>query len=95
MPRKLVYFLIVATFTFGAASFGQAQGKPGDKSATPSAVAPKGFLVHFRQAIAALSDADADKPQKMFNRQPRSAALSSWSPGTWASTSVNPSPTRA
>jgi hypothetical protein len=24
---------------------------------------------HFRNAIVALNDADADKPQKMFNRQ--------------------------
>jgi uncharacterized damage-inducible protein DinB len=29
----------------------------------------KDSFVHFRSAIVALSDADADKPQKMFNRQ--------------------------
>jgi uncharacterized damage-inducible protein DinB len=29
----------------------------------------KDSFAHFRGAILALSDADADKPQKMFNRQ--------------------------
>lgn len=29
----------------------------------------KDSFAHFRQAILALNDADADKPQKMFNRQ--------------------------
>jgi uncharacterized damage-inducible protein DinB len=29
----------------------------------------KDSFAHFRQAILALSDADADKPQKMFNRE--------------------------
>jgi len=29
----------------------------------------KDSFAHFRSAIAALNDADADKPQKMFNRQ--------------------------
>ena len=29
----------------------------------------KDSFAHFRQAIAALSDADADKPQKMFGQQ--------------------------
>ena len=29
----------------------------------------KDSFAHFRNAIVALNDADADKPQKMFNRQ--------------------------
>jgi uncharacterized damage-inducible protein DinB len=29
----------------------------------------KDSFVHFRSAIVAINDADADKPQKMFNRQ--------------------------
>ncbi len=158
MPHKLVHFLIVAMFSLGVVISGQAQGKPGDKSATPSpssaaptsgaraefldeiayyeqrytrlaeavpaekynwrpaegvrsigevyahivaanygigrafgtpppaGIDPKAIMAaagdkaktvqglrdsfaHFRQAILALSDADADKPQKMFNRQ--------------------------
>jgi uncharacterized damage-inducible protein DinB len=39
----------------------------GDKAKTVQAL--KDSFAHFRQAITALSDADADKPQKMFNRQ--------------------------
>lgn len=39
----------------------------GDKAKTIQAL--KDSFAHFRQAITALSDADADKPQKMFNRQ--------------------------
>ena len=39
----------------------------GDKAKTVQAL--KDSFVHFRQAISALIDADADKPQKMFNRQ--------------------------
>jgi uncharacterized damage-inducible protein DinB len=38
-----------------------------DKAKTVEAL--KDAFVHFRQAIQALSDADADKPQKMFGRQ--------------------------
>ncbi len=53
MPRKLVYFLIVATFPFGAVSFGQAQGQPGHKPATPSAAAPaSGARAEFLEEIA-------------------------------------------
>ena len=29
----------------------------------------KDSFAHFRNVVAALNDADADKPQKMFNRQ--------------------------
>jgi uncharacterized damage-inducible protein DinB len=39
----------------------------GDKVKTVQAL--KDSFAHFRQAIGALGDADADKPQKMFNRQ--------------------------
>jgi uncharacterized damage-inducible protein DinB len=38
-----------------------------DKAKTVEAL--KDSFAHFRQAIQALSDADADKPQKMFGRQ--------------------------
>ncbi|MGC1484419.1 MAG: DinB family protein [Candidatus Acidiferrum sp.] len=38
-----------------------------DKAKTVQAL--KDSFAHFRQAILALSDADADKPQKMFGRQ--------------------------
>jgi len=38
-----------------------------DKAKTVQAL--KDSFAHFRQAIQALSDADADKPQKMFGRQ--------------------------
>jgi uncharacterized damage-inducible protein DinB len=38
-----------------------------DKAKTIAAL--KDSFAHFRQAIQALSDADADKPQKMFGRQ--------------------------
>jgi uncharacterized damage-inducible protein DinB len=38
-----------------------------DKAKTVAAL--KDSFAHFRQAIQALSDADADKPQKMFGRQ--------------------------
>jgi uncharacterized damage-inducible protein DinB len=38
-----------------------------DKAKTVTAL--KDSFRHFRQAIQALSDADADKPQKMFGRQ--------------------------
>jgi uncharacterized damage-inducible protein DinB len=38
-----------------------------DKAKTAQAL--KDSFAHFRQAILALSDADADKPQKMFGRQ--------------------------
>lgn len=38
-----------------------------DKAKTLQAL--KDSFAHFRQAIQALSDADADKPQKMFGRQ--------------------------
>ncbi len=39
----------------------------GDKAKTVQGL--RDSFAHFRQAILALSDADADKPQKMFNRQ--------------------------
>jgi uncharacterized damage-inducible protein DinB len=39
----------------------------GDKAKVQQAL--KESFAHFRAAILALSDADADKPQKMFNRQ--------------------------
>jgi len=39
----------------------------GDKAKVLSAL--KESFAHFRGAILALSDADADKPQKMFNRE--------------------------
>jgi uncharacterized damage-inducible protein DinB len=39
----------------------------GDKPKVLQAL--KESFAHFRQAILALNDADADKPQKMFNRQ--------------------------
>jgi len=39
----------------------------GDKPKVIQAL--KESFTHFRQAILALSDADAEKPQKMFNRQ--------------------------
>ena len=39
----------------------------GDKPKVIQAL--KDSFAHFRQAILALNDADADKPQKMFNRQ--------------------------
>jgi len=39
----------------------------GDKAKTVQAL--KDSFAHFRNAILALSDADADKPQKMFGRQ--------------------------
>ena len=39
----------------------------GDKPKVIQAL--KESFTHFRQAILALNDADADKPQKMFNRQ--------------------------
>jgi uncharacterized damage-inducible protein DinB len=39
----------------------------GDKAKTVLGL--KDSFAHFRQAILALSDADADKPQKMFGRQ--------------------------
>ena len=39
----------------------------GDKPKVLQAL--KDSFAHFRKAIAALNDADADKPQKMFNRQ--------------------------
>ncbi len=39
----------------------------GDKTRVVQAL--KDSFTHFRAAILALSDADADKPQKMFNRQ--------------------------
>jgi len=38
-----------------------------DKAKTVQAL--KDSFAHFRQAVLALSDADADKPQKMFGRQ--------------------------
>ena len=38
-----------------------------DKAKTVEAL--KDSFLHFRQAVQALSDADADKPQKMFGRQ--------------------------
>jgi uncharacterized damage-inducible protein DinB len=42
-------------------------GMSTDKAKTVQAL--KDSFAHFRQAIQALSDADADKPQKMFGRQ--------------------------
>jgi uncharacterized damage-inducible protein DinB len=39
----------------------------GDKAKTVQGL--KDSFVHFRKAIVALSDADADKPQKMFGRE--------------------------
>lgn len=39
----------------------------GDKAKVQQAL--KESFAHFRRAILALSDADADKPQKMFNRE--------------------------
>ena len=39
----------------------------GDKAKTVQAL--KDSFAHFQQAVLALNDADADKPQKMFNRQ--------------------------
>jgi uncharacterized damage-inducible protein DinB len=42
-------------------------GLSGDKPKVLQAM--KDSFAHFRGAIIALSDADADKPQKMFNRQ--------------------------
>ena len=42
-------------------------GFAGDKPKVLQAL--KDSFAHFRNAIAALNDADADKPQKMFNRQ--------------------------
>ncbi len=39
----------------------------GDKAKVQQAL--KESFAHFRGAVLALSDADADKPQKMFNRQ--------------------------
>lgn len=39
----------------------------GDKAKALQAL--KDSFAHFRNAIVALNDADADKPQKMFNRQ--------------------------
>lgn len=43
------------------------QGLSGDKPKLIQAL--KDSFAHFRGAILALNDADADKPQKMFNRQ--------------------------
>src|SRR6266403_6286644 len=42
-------------------------GLSGDKPKVLQAM--KDSFAHFRNAIVALNDADADKPQKMFNRQ--------------------------
>jgi uncharacterized damage-inducible protein DinB len=42
-------------------------GFAGDKPKVLQAL--KDSFAHFRNAIAALNDADADKPQKMFDRQ--------------------------
>jgi hypothetical protein len=39
----------------------------GDKAKVVQAL--RDSFAHFRQAILALNDADADNPQKMFNRQ--------------------------
>jgi len=66
-----------------SANYGVARtlGTPPPAGFDPKAVAPlsgdkakvqqalKESFAHFRGAILALSDADADKPQKMFNRE--------------------------
>jgi len=57
--------------------------------------ARKDSFGHFRNAIVALNDADADKPQRCSTARPPCADLSSWSRDILASTSPNPSPTRA
>jgi hypothetical protein len=55
----------------------------------------KDSFAHFRNAIAALNEADEDKPQKMFNRQTTLRGSLIMITGHLASISANPSPTRA
>jgi uncharacterized damage-inducible protein DinB len=72
-----VYAHIVAANYGIARAFGAQPPAGFDPKAITAAAADKAKIVqalkdsfaHFRQAIAALSDSDADKPQKMFNRQ--------------------------
>jgi uncharacterized damage-inducible protein DinB len=47
--------------------FKAVQGLSGEKAKVEQAL--KESFAHFRRAILALNDADADKPQQMFNRQ--------------------------
>jgi uncharacterized damage-inducible protein DinB len=72
-----VYAHIIAANYGIARAFGTQPPAGFDPKAITATAGDKGKIVqalkdsfaHFRQAIAGLSDADADKPQKMFNRQ--------------------------
>jgi hypothetical protein len=82
MRRMCIYFLGLTAFSLNfvpssRAPLGAAPpagfdptailGLSGDKPKVVQAL--KDSFAHFRNAIVALNDADAEKPQKMFNRQ--------------------------
>ena len=65
----------------------------GDKAKVQQAL--KESFAHFRSAILALGEADADKPQKMFNRETTLRGSLMMIDRHWASIWASPSPMRA